>query len=709
MKKLIVIALALVFAISLVSCSLLPENVQSALEDFKNGITGNNQNDQNDQNDGDDNQEPPAHEHEFVVVDYKEPNCTKGGYQKFECACGEKQENELEPLGHDMQEKSSVEAKCAQYGSISYKCSRCTKKETKTIKPIGHDWNEVVEPSRLITCSREGCVGGKLCDCNGKYTETLKFTFGDAEKAELEAKHNELANILSSAEKYDSANHAYAESGALYEEYMKAEKIYEEYSDLIFSAQGQYSISMTLYYCDNKNKDLEKIYNDMMEYYNSLVSKFYSLSQPWYESKYREFFFYGATEEEINSFLFDSNAYANPEYTALKDRNDAIELEFYNIPNPASSPLVPELYAEFVENNNKMALILGYNNYLEYAYENIYDREYTYEEVSAFVEHVKKYMVPVYNMIYNKWGSISGYTEADIEDYYSVVSYSFFENLKGNTLFNDYIDNMNMAFTSNPDKQISFSDNLNNLMSDGNLFRGTYEGAYVTYINGSGIPIAYFGEGYDSSVTVAHEFGHYMNEVYNNSEYNQSFDLLETHSQGDEMLYIYYVNGKISPKAYELVETYQILSSLSIVMSAIQIDCFEQAIYLNSYDGYNSEMIMSDGKITADEYDELYASISVDLGINEEYRQDDYWRNGMTISSPCYYISYAVSGINALQIYANAYSQSFDVAKDNYLKLFTYTDVDPDMTMNEVLEYAGLISYKDESLYSYLNRFYFGH
>ena len=51
MKKLVLLALAIVFAISLVSCSLLPESLQSSLEDFKNSITGNNQNDQNDQND----------------------------------------------------------------------------------------------------------------------------------------------------------------------------------------------------------------------------------------------------------------------------------------------------------------------------------------------------------------------------------------------------------------------------------------------------------------------------------------------------------------------------------------------------------------------------------------------------------------------------------------------------------------------------------
>ena len=106
-------------------------------------------------------------------------------------------------------------------------------------------------------------------------------------------------------------------------------------------------------YCEHRNTELEKRYNDMQTYYTDLVAKFYSLSQPWYDSMFREFFFEGATEEEINAFLFDSNAYANEEYTTLKDRNDAIELEFNGISNPKFGPEVPELYAEFVANKER--------------------------------------------------------------------------------------------------------------------------------------------------------------------------------------------------------------------------------------------------------------------------------------------------------------------------------------------------------------------
>lgn len=701
MKKLLTLILALAMLLALVGCSYLPEDLQAQINGVISGIMGGETPDG-----GDEIPDEPEHVHNFVETEKKKAYCGKDGWAKYECSsCGETKEEVIPKLGHDIQYYSTTNPTCLKTGAITHKCTRCSTTEVTNLPALGHDWGETTEPSRIVCCTREGCAKTQMPETNGKYAEVLAFTFGDSEKAELEAKHNELETLLNTVAKYDPELHGYAEAGELADAYEAAYALYEQYSDLIFSAQGQYSIAMTLYYCNHKNTELEKTYNDMQTYYTDLVAKFYSLSQPWYDSMFRDFFFYGATEEEINAFLFDSNAYANPEYTALKDRNDAIELEFNSLANPTVGTAILDLYSEFVENNNRIAEILGYDSYLEYAYENVYDREYSPDDVAAFVEYVKEYIAPMYNTLYSKWNSITSSLDQDtIDEYYSVVSDSFFVSPVANKLYNDYIDDMNMGFTSNPDKVHSFSEHLNNLMTDGNLFRGTYEGAYVTYIIDGGIPMAYFGSEYQSCTTVAHEFGHYMNNVYNGKEYDQSFDLLETHSQGNEMLFIYYIEDFVSAKGYELIETYQLLSTISTVMSAVQVDCFEQAIYRNSYDGPNSDVIMADGKITSDEYDLLYASISEDLGIAEAYRQDDYWRYGMTISSPCYYISYSVSAINALGLYADAKVKGFDAAKESYLKLFTYTDTytedtEEEMTLIEVLEYAGLTSYTEERTY----------
>ena len=78
----------------------------------------------------------------------------------------------------------------------------------------------------------------------------------------------------------------------------------------------------------------------------------------------------------------------------------------------------------------------------------------------------------------------------------------------------------------------------------------------------------------------------------------------------------------------------------------------------------------------------------------------------MTISSPCYYVSYAISALSVLQIYEIAETDGFEVAADAYLKLFSYTDENPDMTADEVRVYAGMYSYNDEQLYIVLEELF---
>ena len=705
MKKLIVFILSLAMMLSMVGCQYLPEDVQSKLEDITGSIT-DTVGGFIDSILGEDEE----CQHNFIVTSREDPTCEKDGLEKVICnICTEKSERVIPALGHDMRDGGKKEPTCVLEGTQYYMCITCGKITSEPIEKLDHLMADVEEPSRLVPCTRENCgLFFPMFPETGKYTEYLIFDFDDDEKAELEAKHNEMLAILEAAEAYDPAKHAYAESGDLADSYANAEKVYEEYSDLIFAAQGQYSIAMTLYYCDMDNKELEEAYNGMQTYYTELVASFYSLSEPWYNSMYREFFFYGATEEEIKAFLFESNAYADPEYGALKNRNDTIELEFLSIADPAKTDEVLALYEEFVANGNRMAQILGYDNYLEYAYENVYGREYTYQDISTFTEYVREYIVPIFNSVFAKWDELrasNNLYQSDVDTYYAIVSDDFFTTYRANKYFNDYLDDTGIGFTTNPDKQFSFSDELNGLVSNGNLFRGEYQGAYVSYLIDGGFPIAYFGEGYNNTTTVAHEFGHFMNGIYNGEEYSQSFDLLETHSQGNEMLYLYYIKGEVNEKSFALIETYQLLNMLYTVMNGVQVDCFEQAVYLNEYDGPNSDVIMADGKITADEYDLLYASISEWLGIEEDYRADEYWRY-VTISSPCYYISYSISGINALQLYVHIYNTDFDTAMDSYLKLITYTDVDPEMTYEEVLLYAGLKSYNDEQTYKAISDFF---
>ncbi len=652
------------------------------------------------------------HVHEFVLseTDSVRVGCEADGKEVKVCSCGEKQETVIPAIGHDMQVAMESKPTCTGTGSTDYKCSNCGKMQYNNFEALGHSYEEnASEPSRVKRCLNEGCTSCVWGEYESKYTEQLTFNFTKDDEAAIDAKYDEVKAMVEAAAKYDPTLHGYAETGALAEEYKIVDAAHTELYDMVMNAMSQQQLAMIAYYCDMKNTELEETYSYMMDYQTNVIAKFYTLSRPFYDSCYRDFYYYGMTEEEINAFLFDSDAISNPEYTALKERNNAIEVEFLALSASDQAKKLPELYAEFADNNNKMAALMGYDNYLEYAYENVYGRDYTYEDVAQLSEYVKTYISPVFAQVYKTWNTLSGYTQDDLDKYYGQVQTPFFTTLEGNTLVNDYIDLM--AFGSNPDKTINFSDEFNKLMSEGNMFRGDYEGAFVTSIYSQNLPIAYFGKGYDNCFTIVHEFGHYMNEVYSgeiyaDGEYSQSYDLLEMHSQGNELLYLCYLeaNANYPEVAHTLIRTHALVNMLYSSMAGFTIDTFEQAIYLDQYTGLGADEIMADGTISADEYDTLYTYICTDYGVEEALK--GYWQYGMTITSPCYYVSYSVSAISVLQLYEVAKTDGFDVAKEQYLKLFTYTDENPEMGMNDILTYAGMLSFKDEQLYVSLNNYF---
>lgn len=695
MKKLLVLLLVVVFVCSaFASCEYLPDEVvdtispvldKIGLSDLLGGES--------------------EHEHVFELTKEKKPTCVTDGTLTYTCECGEtKKEAGAPATGHTMVVAYSQEPTCFADGSVRRKCSVCGISESETLPATGeHVYDESTEASRIIRCSNTPCASCKIREFSGKYTEQMVYVFSESDLEAFYAIFNDLESFIAAAEPYDPALHAYDESSALYEASLVLEDKYEVLYDHLKFVIAQQQLAQVEYYCDMDNATKKDNVDYISKIRTELVSKFYSFSEPIYNSMYREYYYYGMTEQEILSFLLESNTVADPEFKAVLDRINEIDLEFSAIADPTSSMLVLDLYAELVENNNKLADMLGYENYLEYAYNDVYDRDYSYQDVQLVAEYVKEYIAPVYVTVHDSWNTLASsgkFTQGDIDSYYHQVSDSFFEVYESNVHLNNYIDLL--VLDSNPDRVISFSDELNSLISEGNLFRGDYQGAYETYLYSLEVPLVYFGEGYNSPFTVVHEFGHYMNDIYSQNKVSQSYDLLEMHSQGNEILYLSYLNGKIGKTAYSLVENYQLVVYLNTVIVALAVDTFEQAVYLDYYEGTYAEEIMADGTITSDEYDLLFNSVIEDFGVSG-YVNEGYWRYA-TISSPCYYVSYSVSALSVLQLYPMA-NENMDAAIDSYLKLYTYVDeLDEDeyMTTEEVLLYAGLYSFNDEELYKYI-------
>ena len=159
-------------------------------------------------------------------------------------------------------------------------------------------------------------------------------------------------------------------------------------------------------------------------------------------------------------------------------------------------------------------------------------------------------------------------------------------------------------------------------------------------------------------------------------------------------------------KGYNAVKYSQLANMLQTVLNATAIDEFEQAVYTGSYEGYTT--------LNANNYQDLYDTICTKYGINDKENGNTYWM-GVCFDNAAYYISYAMSALPSLGIYAKAQKDGFDSAKTAYLKLFTFSDnaslahkddkgdIIVDATYTDILHNAGLYGAFDVQLYQLLS------
>jgi hypothetical protein len=387
----------------------------------------------------------------------------------------------------------------------------------------------------------------------------------------------------------------------------------------------------------------------------------------------------------------------------LEKANNEICVEFNSLEDAATSDEVPTLYAQFVANNKRIAELSGYDSYMDYAYAETYSRDYTPAEAHTIAEYAKTYIAPT---LMSLWTNYSTYrdttlTSSDYKILKMVVLDSVYTNVTLNNMVNGFFDEISDY------GDIKFADNFEQLMYDGTLFLGEYDGAYTSVPPSINRPIIVFGENYRDSFTLIHEFGHYNNMLYNveNDFYydDQSFDLHETHSQGLEMIYLSYLKNVLPANVQHALALYKLADFASSVVQYMAVNAFEEAVYTNTYTGTNADIIMKDGEITADEYDLLFESLYKDFGIDEIFGNATYWRY-VTIIQPVYYVAYAVSILGALQLYEMAENVSLAAAVQSHSKLITYTAEHIDYQYKQVLEYAGLLSYMDEQVYIDINK-----
>lgn len=587
------------------------------------------------------------------------------------------------------------EATCEEAGKLFSYCTECGERWEETVSPpLGHLYAETSEsPSRLKKCMRPGCYSGVMPQSERIYDESVTYTFDAEKRAEIDGYYEAVEAYLEEAGPYVQGS-----AGGSPSSFREMVVNFNAYSQSFGYLNEQNRYAELRYY---EHDGSEKTRNDFAEisaYYTQVTSNYYVMFCDICDSAYRDAFTdvlvqSGWSQELIAAYLHWGEIYRSQEYAALRNRNTEILLEYRTITDFAD-PSIPVLYGEYVSNYNRLAVLTGYENYPAYAYGNVYRREYGYREAEGAAGYIKQYLSPVYaavNGAYTEYMTSREWTQAETDEYAGMLTASFFENTVANGAVNDYFEKV---VTKDANKEISFAEEFRLLMKNGNYFLADSERAFTAFVPSLNVSFLSLGPGYyRTAFTLVHEFGHYFQYAYNGGV-TVSYDLMETHSQGNEALFLAYLKDSLSERAYRGVLLYRLRTALNTVISAMAVNTFETAVYTNEYTGTDSGKFLADGKITPDEYDGLYTCILSDLGVGES---SDYWRR-VVFQNPCYYVSYSLSQVCSLQLLAEA-CDSFESALNKYLKLFTYTDSASLTGYGSVLEYAGLYGYDDEALY----------
>lgn len=543
-------------------------------------------------------------------------------------------------------------------------------------------------------CQDEGChvIGRKAADSTFK--NNFKYTLTETDYNKYVGYYNRMvANV----------NNASTDADEFYGNMSNLSKglnhVYEQndIASVLYNVSGDstdYDTSTTWYY-------------DLLNKYVDIIVKANSSTNTAIKNGLSE----NVDSEDIQYALGEGTGNASK----IQEEIDNI-LSQYNNEITSESPnttTIAGLYEQLVNKNNQLAVLYGYDNYMTYSYKNVYNRNYTPAQTKAMSAFVKQYIVPLYTSINAKfetaYNALDGNdaTDADINLYnglmfdslFTKTTSKYFDEVKDAidliSNYFKYLDNSN---------DVMFYDAVEDLFKNGNYFVGQVEGAFTYYMPQVGNTILYFdntdyGEGYyhcySNSFTFVHEFGHYYENVHNltkSGERPLSYDFCETQSQGNEMMFLAWLGSNTTAsKGYNAVKYSQLANMLQTVLNATAIDEFEQAVYTGSYEGYTT--------LNANNYQDLYDTICTKYGINDKENGNTYWM-GVCFDNAAYYISYAMSALPSIEIYAKAVDKDggVDVARTAYLTLFTNASTD----YNTVLAAAGLHNAFEEALYTEL-------
>ena len=486
-------------------------------------------------------------------------------------------------------------------------------------------------------------------------------------------------NVAQLTEKYTLTQSYVDETLALLETMVETSKtaatveeidvLYDEFETRFYYVAQQMTIATIIYYCNMSDYKATNRYTKATDMFYDMQDKYTTACREMYqESPHAAELFDGWSEEEIQSLLdYD------PITVQLRKEIDELQVQYNNLSGDSYTDESALIYAKLVTKSNQLAAFYGYDNYYDYAAENVYGREYDRKDLEDYREYILKYVLPHFNNLNDGWRALY-----NLEPEEKKLTINFltakFDGLDQNYLVN-YLNSL----------EGTMGESMRHMFENKNcIFAGSpnsHPTAFCTYLYDDEQPFCLFGSDGQTSTTLAHEIGHYYQNLKNPDISN--YDLCETHSQSNEYFFITYCKDYLPEGVYDASRAYQLFNAYYIIIFAAIIDEFEQAIYtLDSVEDYTSA-----------EFDAIMTNICEKYGGVEWLAENladplEYWRM-VAIDNPVYYISYSVSAISSLEILALA-------EEDRAAALTAYTTLVEGVTEEDgflgALEIAGLTS-----------------
>lgn len=338
----------------------------------------------------------------------------------------------------------------------------------------------------------------------------------------------------------------------------------------------------------------------------------------------------------------------------------------------ARRALETDTFVRLVNIRRDIAKALGYDSYLEIAYEDMgYD--YTPEEYLKFVDEVLVSLIPVYDELsYEIKSSASKPLDRVklINTMYEVLLGidERFANIYGYMLGNELYD-----IGASSDSR--------------------FTGSFTAYISGNYSPFLFVttdGTVNDYS-TLAHEFGHFV-DGYVNYGGSDSLELAEVCSQGLEFIALSRLDSKLGEATYDALKKSMIMSALETVIYQSMYALFEHYVYQLDVAAVDATMLDNIAKQAVEEVLGKCDSLTINYNaVNCSTMLVTH-----LVIAPLYVQSYSTSIIPSLEMFLDE-EQEAGTGLTKYLAII-YRE--GDYSFGEAIKLAGLSSPFDKGTLS---------